>query len=495
MVGSLLVSTALPADELMEKPTISDDAKAVPHDSSVFRSGPKYDDKAYDVDAQLKIYGDKQAYEVHRPLLELGAPMYSTGLIDRSSYVFGAKNPSVNQFLAYGDFRTVASYAELPNGDNAQVAAQLNLDLDWKLTATERIHLLVRPFEEDGQLSRWEYNKDPVTGDREGHGISEFDASPDAFFFEGDLGAIVAGASDEYVAWDLPFAVGLMPLLYQNGVWMDDNITGFSFAIPAMHSTSLDISNMDVSFFFGFDKVTSGLAVSDESDVALYGATTFIEANRGYWEAGYAFLDDKSELGDQSYHNATVAFTRRYGGFLSNSVRVIGNFGQDRKNNADPTADGYVLLIENSWITSKPSTLIPYFNLFYGVGRPHSVARAGNAGGILKNTGITFDAGLAGLPTMDATAFDTAGFALGVEYLFALNQQIVVEASMLSADQGADSTALVPGDQVGIGVRYQLPLNKAWIFRADANFIKTDNVPAGQDDQLGGMSLEIRRKF
>ncbi|HEY5603694.1 MAG TPA: hypothetical protein VIM41_11350 [Gammaproteobacteria bacterium] len=496
LLGLLLLSSAARTAEDGAQPKFSEGAKLVPHQPSIFGPDPSYEKKPYDPKAQLEIYGGKQAYEVHRPLLELGHPMYSTGLLNESSYVFGKKNPSSQQFLAYGDIRAVASNVQRADDtDISQVALQLNLDLDWKLTATERFHVLLRPLEEDGRLTRWESVEDPVTGEREENTETESDFEPIAAFFEGDLGAMVAGFGGEYTRWDLPFAVGLMPLLFQNGVWLDDAFTGLAFSIPALHSTSLDISNMDISFFFGFDKVSSGLDSVGDSDVNVYGVTTFIEANEGYWELGYAMLDDQSELGDQSYHNASIAFSKRYGGLISNSIRLIGNFGQSRDNNADKTADGYAVLIENSLITSKPTTLVPYLNLFYGVDRPQSVARdPNNGGGILKNTGITFDGGLAKIPTMDATAFDTAGFALGVEYLFALNQQLVVEASMLS-DQGDDSTLNVAGDQIGIGVRYQLPLTKAWIFRADANVIKTQDVPPGVEDQLVGVALEIRRKF
>ena len=44
----------------------------------------------------------------------------------------------------------------------------------------------------------------------------------------------------------------------------------------------------------------------------------------------------------------------------------------------DRTADGGLLLVENSWITAAPLTVVPYANFFYGWDRPQSVARAGS---------------------------------------------------------------------------------------------------------------------
>ena len=77
---------------------------------------------------------------------------------------------------------------------------------------------------------------------------------------------------------------------------------------------------------------------------------------------------------------ALAGFTRRYGGWLSNSVRVIHNFGQDPDPGQPQTADGTLLLLENSLITRLPLTLVPYLNLFVGLDRPQSVARDAGAG-------------------------------------------------------------------------------------------------------------------
>ena len=46
------------------------------------------------------------------------------------------------------------------------------------------------------------------------------------------------------------------------------------------------------------------------------------------------------------------------------------------------------------------------------------------------------------------------------------------------------------GSQVGFGIRYQLPLNNAWILRADAMIASRDD-----DQDLFGIRTELRRKF
>ncbi len=232
--------------------------------------------------------------------------------------------------------------------------------------------------------------------------------------------------------------------------------------------------------------------VNNNRAARLYGATTFIEANRGYWELGYAYTDARNQpgIGDQSYHNVGIAFTRRYGGWLSNSVRLIRNFGQSVDPGQRKTADGSLLLIENSLVTRRPPTLVPYLNVFVGQDRPQSVARDAFAGGILKNTGINFETdGLTGFPKLDDTANNTSGGALGVEYLFDLQHQIVVEWGAVRPHGDATARS-VQGRQDALGVRYQQNLDKAWLFRVD--LITADRVNA---PDIAGIRFELRRKF
>ena len=45
--------------------------------------------------------------------------------------------------------------------------------------------------------------------------------------------------------------------------------------------------------------------------------------------------------------------------------------------------------------------------------------------------------------------------------------------------------------QYGFGVRYQVPIDRAWLFRADATY----QILAGEDEDNFGIRAEIRRKF
>lgn len=479
------------ADHHHEAPNMSPGARPVPVVRDRFGPDPSYPPEDYDPKAQYEIYGGKKAVDRVSPLLELGHPLYQEGPLGPSYSFLGEKNLVVPQLLVYGDLRSVAAYNDGGSKEIGQVATRLNLDVDLKLTATERFHALFRPLDGGGEFTRYEF-AGPDRNRREPERL-RLSRKPSSLFFEGDLGAIAAGISNDYMSWDLPVTVGLIPLVFQNGIWVDDAFRGGAFSIPAKNSRLLDISNFDITFFAGKGDVSSAAIKNSagklDRGASVLGMAVFADTLSGYLEGGYGRTLDNRDGADFSYHNATVALTRRYGGWLSNSMRLIYNWGQSGNASAR-TADGFVLISENSLITSLPSTLVPYANFFYGHDRPQSLLR--DAGGLLKNIGITFESDpITNSPKLDDTANDTFGGAIGLQYLFNLDQQIVVEAAtvqVLGGNSRNDRSA--KADQYALGVRYQLPLSNAWIFRMDGIWGLLDAAP----DVLG-IRVEFRRKF
>jgi hypothetical protein len=456
-----------------------------PYSSDDFSPDPFYDHIPYDACAEQDIYGGKHLNPTQRPLVEWGFPFYDTGPVPPPSTRFGETNPSLPRFYVYGDYRAAAAYNKQNGNDLGVLAHRLNLEWDLWLTSTERFHMFTGPLQTGGDFQRFEFNDGSVEFFDE---LRFFDAETDTLFFEGDLGYIVGGLTGTYAPFDAPIAAGLIPLLFQNGVWMEDAIVGMAMTIPARNSPRLDWSNFDVTFFFGSDRVTSPAFESDGA-ANVFGATTFIEAKGGYLEAGYAYLEDTGDS-SRNYHNVGISYTRRYLNLMSNSVRVIVNAGQDGPQSAR-TADGLLLLVENSFLTPAPYNVIPYFNLFVGFDRPQSVARAGAAGGVLRNTGILFESdNLTGFPTLDATANDTYGAAIGLNLLAPeFTHQLIVEAAVLQTF-GDSATRNAPGDQYGLGLRYQVPISNAHLLRFDLMHGWLDSA-----DDVSGARAEFRWKF
>jgi hypothetical protein len=455
-----------------------------------FRSDPVYPDEPYDAEAQLEIYGGKRAVITPRPALELGFPQYLEGSFGAGHDIIGSKNLVRPQFLAYGDWRTAVAFNDNGETETGLVATRLNLETDLKLTATERIHAFFRPLDQGGKFTRYEF-----AGDDRDQGDVVFDLNIENFYFEGDLGAIQSGLTDTYTSYDLPFTFGLIPMFFQNGIWVEDAFVGGAFALTARNSRQLDISNYDLTFFAGFDKVSNaglqdpGGALADHAG-NVYGMAVFADMREGHLEAGWGYIDDTRDepQADFSHHNLMAGWTKRYGGWLSNSTRIAWNLGQDPSANQEQTADGVALLFENSLVTSLPTTLVPYFNAFIGLDRPQPLARGGD--GLLKNTGINFETDtLTGYPKLDDTARDAWGGALGVSYLFDLSRQIVAEVATV---QPMSNSANALGDQYALGLRYQFNLNgrDRWLVRTDAMYGILD-----KQENIAGARVEIRRKF
>ena len=488
LLASSLACPARPAwsaEDHAKEPEIPSGVTRTEHDAAVFRKDPSYTEQPYDAQQQLNIYGGKHKNPAASQL-EIGRKLYEVGPLTKSYNLIGRKNLLFPHLHAFGDFRSALAYNDNGAAEQWRWANRLNLDVDAKLTATERLHAFFRPLDKNNSFTRWD-----IDGNAESEFQVQLDGNLDALFFEGELGPILAGLTDRDNRIDLPFAVGLMPLVYQNGIWVEDAFTGVAVTIPSRNSRFLDISNMDTTFLFGFDKITSNALVNSGGDLnddtaRIWAVTSFIEANRGYWEVGYGFVEGTDPLKDLSYHNLTASFTKRYLNRFSNSVRFITNFGQNRDGNAAQTADGWVFLMENSLITSKPSTVVPYLNAFVGLDRPQSLARG--ADGVLKNVGISFETdALTGFPKMDDSGQDTLGGAMGLEYLFNLDQQIVLETAWVH-DMANDNK--IKGDEFGLSARWQKPITFAWILRADVMHAWREH-----DDNLFGARFEVRRKF
>jgi hypothetical protein len=450
----------------------------------LFQSDPQYETN-YTAQAQVDVYGAKKAVEPPRPLLELGRLQYTSGAYDESSTLLGEKNPLLPGLAIYGDWRTALAYNKNNGKDIAQIATRLNLDVDFKITATERIHAFFTPIQKNNKFTRFEFAGDDASGDFD----FEFDPEPQTLFFEGDFGSIYTGFSGKEATVDLPFTVGLFPLFLQNGIWANDAILGGAVSLPAKNSAAFGLANFDTTFFAAFNDVDNagiiGADAGDNNNANLYGATAFIDAFDGYIETGYGLIQGRDEQDGLLEHFLTAAYTRRYANTLSNSTRLFANFGED----PEGEGDGVVIISENSLISGLPSTLLPYANFFVGFGNPQPLVD-GNGAGILKNVGINFETdALTGYPKLDDTGSNAWGGAIGLQYLFDLDEQLAFEVAMVQPFKNDGIGA--QDAQYGFGVRYQIPIDRAWLFRADATY----QILEGEDEDNFGIRAEVRRKF
>ena len=451
--------------------------------SGDFTPDPMYCED-WDACAEMDVYGGKYTNKVQRPALEWGIPFYQNGPLPTSLDFLGSTNLVQPKFYLYGDFRTAVAQNKNVGDETTIWASRLNLEFDFWLTATERFHMFWGPMDKRNQFTSVTSEGGQLTYNDFWDG---WDERTDTMFFEGDLGYILGGLTNQYANFDLPFAVGLIPLLFQNGIWMEDAFVGAAVTIPARNNPVLDWSNFDTTLFVGFDEITNNRAFAGDNDAAnMVGFTTFIDRRGGYIEFGYAFVEDSRDLG-RSFHSVGASYTRRYLNLLSNSVRVLVNTGQGGPQD-QRSADGVLFLLENSFLTRNPYNVIPYANFFAGYGTPRPVARLE---GPLKNTGINFETDLlTGFPLLDDTGNNTYGGAIGIDLLGqSFEKQLILEFAFLQAYDDPSSRAAA-GDQYAVGARYQRPLNNSLLLRADVMHGWLEN----SDDIFGGR-IELRRKF
>jgi hypothetical protein len=463
-------------------PSMSQGTRIVPYQPWDFTPN-RHEPQPLEPHREIETYYGKSLVETQRPWVEWWRPFYTGGMYDPGIEVFSDVNLLTPSFLVYGDYRTGVGMHRVGGQDVQNWAHRLNLDMDLRFTGTERFHLFTGPLDHNGRFTRLDFSNGDVEFEE------ELDFQPDTAFFEGDLGAITGSMIGDDAPFDLPFTVGLVPLLFQNGIWMEDAIAGVAVALPWRHSRALNWANFDATFFAGFNQVTSPAFQNDNSAASVFGTAWFVEAYDGYIEMDYAYLNDEDGLG-RSYHNAAVAYTRRYFGRISNTVRLIGNAGQSGPV-ADRTADGGLLILENSLVSSQPSHFVPYWNFFAGNGRPQSVARAANAGGILRNVGINFETdALTGYPTLAADGANAYGGAVGFNLLSAdFYRQWIVEFA--AADRyGNPGISSFDGPQYALGTRYQQAINNRSLWRVDFMNGWFDNAP-----NIYGTRAEFRWKF
>ena len=202
---------------------------AVDGTKDLFQPDPQYGED-YNAQGQVDVYGAKRAVDPPRPPVEIGRQQYTSGSYDESSTLLGEKNPLLPGLAVYGDWRTAVAYNGNNGKDIAQIATRLNLDVDLKLTGTERVHAFFTPIQENNnKFTRFEFGG----GDGDEQFNGEFDLDPQTLFFEGDFGSLYSGVSGQEASFDLPFTVGLFPLFLQNGIWANDAILGGAVSLPA----------------------------------------------------------------------------------------------------------------------------------------------------------------------------------------------------------------------------------------------------------------------
>jgi hypothetical protein len=255
------------------------------------------------------------------------------------------------RFVGSGSYELFAFGLNENSQQQVAVGHQLTLDLDLRLTGTERFHVQFRPLGKGNSGGSFYQFTDP-----EGY-VDNAHAEPDRFWFEGKLQSILGGVVDPLAVLDYNFAVGKFPVELHNSLLMNDEILGFGLGKNTILRGGL--SNVNVQFIYALNDVENAAG-----DNRLYGVNAAIDHRRTYYELSYLLLqNDVDSSRDARY--AAVSGTKIYGP-LAVAARGLFKWG-------DPggSGDGQLFVLERNYTLFFNNQLfgvnkgVFYCNAFY----------------------------------------------------------------------------------------------------------------------------------
>ncbi|MBL4700726.1 MAG: hypothetical protein JKX85_05645 [Phycisphaeraceae bacterium] len=413
-----------------------------------------------------------------KPLLELGNTFLGTGDIAPGIDLPGGAvwQPSL---LIYGVYRT--AFQTFHDGDTTRSEWTNRLDIfgNLQLTGSERVHVSLRPLEENNSFSGYNFD----SNHQDGSGPTEtFNAKVRTLFFEGDLGELFPNADPNDVrSLDLGFSVGRQPLFYQDGMLINDIVD----AVGITRNTLLPKGGADLqaTFIYGWNELHRANNIeNNNADVNLYGLFFAADYPKSTIHLDLVYVDD-TDLNTDGFYWATSSVQRI--GHYNTTFRVMGSHALDVESAA--VRDGVLLFSEVSW-TPAWSDNIVYINAYWGIDQFSSVARDPSAGGPLGRVGVLFDS--VGIGRYDAPlsnrANDSFGAALGYQMFLGdgFHEQLVLEVG------GRQSTTQDSDGFYAIGARYQKALDQHWVLQLDA----FASLQESRDEGYGSR-IELRYQF
>lgn len=425
-----------------------------------------------------------------RLLVELGNPYLGTGNIKPGvQLATGAVwQPTL---IVFGTLRTGVQSFDSGSTRFGEIATRLDLFANLQLSGTERLVVGLRPFDEDGRFTSYVFDPDsadPAFRARYGDDDElrqEFDAEIETLYFEGDFGEIFPNADKkDFGRLDYGFSVGRQPLLFQEGMLIDDSIDGIGITRNTLLPAKT--SNFRATFFAGVDDVDRTNREDDEAE--LYALLTSTDTRRSTIDADLVYVDADELSGDLAVYG--VSAVQRLGRFAT-SFRLLGSFAVDRE--TELATDGTVLFGEFSWVPHYTYDHA-YFTVFAAVDEFSSAARGPATGGPLGRAGINFAAvGLGNYgAALSSRARDVAGGAFGYQKFFGEDQRRQVLAE-LGVRFGLDDQV---ADEAAVTVRFQQAVGRRMVLVVDGFGGRRSGRFAGEADQslLGGR-FEVVYKF
>jgi hypothetical protein len=360
------------------------------------------------------------------------------------------------QLLIWGTARTAVQTFDPEGDDDTRVSDWSNrLDIfgEFEVSPTDRAVLGWSLFRNEGDFTgcRFEQNSDCNT---------EFDAEPSVGFIEFNFGEVWPNLDpDETGALDIEISGGRQPLLFQDGILINDTID--SVAITRNNITFGGTTNTRVTALGGFHDIHRG---DNQRDGRATLGALLIETDIPVTTMNLDLVFVGSGDGDDgnSFHGG-LSFIQRLGPFGTLFRALIS---ESFSGNTGAARDGGLLFAEINWIPPRTHDNV-YLNVFMGINEFTSAARDPTVGGPLGRTGVLFAAvGLGGYGApLGNDVNDSAGAAIGYQMFFNRNRTwLNLEVGGRESWEGSDGA----DGAVAVGAAFQQALGRRFIARIDS---------------------------
>jgi hypothetical protein len=484
-IAMLLVPTYAGAEE----PT--DEGEEVRHSSPGKGDGHSSSELTDEyIPLQLEGFPERPKY-----LLELGNPYLGTGRIKPG---FELPTGAVWQptLILFGTLRTALQSFESGDTRFTELASRLDLFANLQLSGTERLVVGFRNLDQSGRFTSYILEPGPsdpafqaAFGDDGDRFREELNAEIQSLYFEGEFGEIFPRLdAGDFGRTDVGFSIGRQPLLFQEGMLIQDSIDGVGLTRNTLQPKGT--SNVRATLFVGVNEIHR--ANVEDRDADLVALLTSTDVRRSTIDADLVYVSG-GESGDGLSSGDLIAggisAVQRIG-TRNTSLRLLASHALDEE--TFQATDGALLFGELSWTPHYTDDLV-YFTAFVAVDEFSSAARGPATGGPLGRAGINFAAvglGSYGAP-LSSRARDVAGGAFGYQKFFGATKrrQLLTEVGLRVG------TASEVTDSVAATVRYQMARGRRVVLVWDAFVGQRDGGASAADETLYGGRFELVVKF
>lgn len=205
------------------------------------------------------------------------------------------------RLVAHGSYEVFGLFLEQGGTRQDSVGHQLIVDLDLRLTGTERAHVQFRPLGRRNTGGSFFRLDDPSGYDDNSTGI------PDRWWIEGEFYSLFGGLiDDQFTPLDYHITVGKVPYAVHNSLLINDEVTG----VIVNKNTLLipPLSNLNVQGFYFFDDVDTATPRSTE----LVGMHASADWRNAFIEGTVAYVSHSDDASFDSRY-AAVSATKFFG--------------------------------------------------------------------------------------------------------------------------------------------------------------------------------------